>query len=60
MLVLDDYASCAKPVVRGCDATVGDFVACTRGRLGKELCAADPPECARTDACRRGVVLRPR
>ena len=55
-LRLDDYDSCVMPVERTCDATVGDFVACTRGRLGK-LCGVDPGECGKTDACHRGVVL---
>lgn len=55
-LMLEDYDACVKPVPKKCDATAGDFVACTRARLGT-LCGVDAPECARTDGCHKGVVL---
>ncbi|HSO34067.1 MAG TPA: hypothetical protein VLT33_16145 [Labilithrix sp.] len=55
---VDDLAQCARPAPRGCEASVSDFVTCTRARLGT-YCSVDPPACAKTDACKRGVVLLP-
>jgi hypothetical protein len=56
-MLLEEQDACVKPTPQTCDATVGDLVTCTRARLGK-LCGADPPACVRSDACKRGVVLR--
>ena len=56
-LRVDAFDACAKPVSTRCEATVRDFVVCTRARIGT-LCGSDPPECARMDACKKGVVLR--
>jgi hypothetical protein len=54
--VLDDAETCRKPVAK-CDATVGDLVECARSRI-VELCGAESPRCAKSDACQRGVVKR--
>ena len=56
-MTVDDLAQCDRPAPRGCTASVADFVACTRARLGT-YCGVDPPACATVDACKRGVVLR--
>lgn len=57
VMLLEEPETCAKPVAQSCEATVGDLVSCTRARLG-EMCRVDPPACAKTDACKKGVVLR--
>lgn len=56
VFAVDDKETCSRPPAR-CDATVGDLVACARSRLA-DMCREDSPRCAKSDACKRGVMKR--
>lgn len=57
-MTVQEPSACVTPIARGCEATVGDLMACTRSRL-HTYCSVDAPGCAKADTCKKGVLLLP-